>query len=60
MVKEESIRIGNKFIGEINKKIFTIIGFKNDNGIKFILLESEGNKIYIEYNMFKHLLLKEV
>lgn len=60
MILEESIYIGNKFIGEINKKIFTIIEFKNDNGTKYVVLESERKKIYVEYNRFKHLLFKEV
>ena len=59
MSKKESICIGNKFIGLVNNKIFTIIGFKEDAGNKYVVLECEGKKTHVNFRHFKHLLLKE-
>ena len=61
MIKEDDIKIGNKFIGDINGFEFEIIDLKNDNGTEYVIIKDGKNKKYdISICAFRNLLITKV
>lgn len=61
MIKEDDIKIGNKFIGDINGFEFEIIDLKNDNGSEYVIIKDGNNKKYdISICAFRNLLITKV
>ncbi|WP_041137864.1 hypothetical protein [Beduini massiliensis] len=61
MIKEDDIKIGNKFVREINGFKFEIIDIKNDNGTEYVVVKDEkNNKHDISLSRFKNLLITKV
>lgn len=61
MIKEDDIKIGSKFIGDMNGFEFEIIDLKNDNGTEYVTIkDKKSNKDDISMSRFKNLLITKV
>ena len=60
-MKEDDVKIGNKFISDINGFKFEIVDLKNDNGTEYVIIKDEKNKKYdISMAAFNNLLITKV
>ena len=60
-MKEDDVKIGNKFISDINGFKFEIVDLKNDNGTEYVTIkDKKGNKDDISMSRFKNLLITKV